>query len=627
MDAIRPCRISRTLQECVSISRLFHPPCFLAYLSPSYVAAKYKLYKKLSKQGAVSSSASRSVSKDRPSTPPRSQPRQPRPSTIVSKPRVVKTAAPVLTDNPFSPVKNKGKQKALFLDSLPVSSSSRANPFATPKKAKHQPHAPRRDPSPDPFPLIQPPQTPSSQISSSPPYYPPNPNTPVHHDDPVRAHKDTAITRARKRLRGELVSPSPVKEKRARVASHSSLMFALHSTLLANSDASGDEDAGLEAGEATTADADDAFFDVSPVKRRADGKHFKLLFDEVPVAQQDIRVHPPSRTKSIVNSQGPFRDLPKKGITKSRAVSPDTDDEMDWEGPRVAGGKIKALDLSLNEKPEKRKSFKNGFPRAVLPGKNDLWSAAPPSNVVHAVNTLPAIGVKPGPSKDAPRMGKRSMSRDDMDIDDVPDKAQDTSRPRLLPPSPPPPEAKSSRYGDKGKGKNISAASRKKAKLLEALGDDEADDEDSFDEDMHVKELAWSWNAHTTGKDGDIPIDPAAGADSEPEYDPTMYRPAPIPIPPESSESGKFEVDLPDDLKRVLALSPGPQKEDDVEKRIARELLYGRREGHYDANRGGEIWDVGEGSDKEEEGTHKKPVDDEGDEWEGEPVPWEVGEL
>ncbi|KIM47822.1 hypothetical protein M413DRAFT_439502 [Hebeloma cylindrosporum] len=62
------------------------------------------------------------------------------------------------------------------------------------------------------------------------------------------------------------------------------------------------------------------------------------------------------------------------------------------------------------------------------------------------------------------------------------------------------------------------------------------------------------------------------------------------------------------------------------EDRLVKGLLYGRRMTHYDPMKGGEIWDVGEDHQLiSEEGAQKYTEDEE--DWEGEPVPWEMGEL
>ena len=88
----------------------------------------------------------------------------------------------------------------------------------------------------------------------------------------------------------------------------------------------------------------------------------------------------------------------------------------------------------------------------------------------------------------------------------------------------------------------------------------------------------------------------------------------------DSDEGKEINIeDLREDLKRILALSP--QKRTDAEgRRLANAVLYGRRESHYDA-KGMEVWDVGEMSEGVE------GAGDGEDDWESEPVPWEVGEL
>lgn len=413
------------------------------------------------------------------------------------------------------------------------------------------------------------------------------------------------------------MSPSPVKEKRPRVFSKTS-SFTRQSTLGIHSDDSGDEDTDRTVKEPPP--ADEAFFN-SPVKRPRNGKQFRSFFEEAPVTQQDLPIHPPrqplSRTKTTTGVAGPFGGEPKR---KTRIFSPELDDEHDHDEPRGSGEKIKALDLSLTGRPGKRMPLKHGFPRAVLPGRDDLWDITPNTQTVSAS----ANGMQAGPSKQGIAMSKkRPLSENDMDINQEPHREPKLSKPQLLPPSPPSQEAKSSvRYGRKGTGL---PASRKKVKLLEGptSGDE---DEDSLEDDIQVKELSWSWNAHATHTaEGSIPIDSTAEADLDPEFDPTLYRPAPVVADPPVSDG--FDVDLPEDLRRLLALSPHHTQKDNLEEgRIARELLYGRRETHYVPKRGGEIWDAGEIDDEVREENLKKTLSDE-DEWEGEPVPWEVGEL
>ena len=93
-------------------------------------------------------------------------------------------------------------------------------------------------------------------------------------------------------------------------------------------------------------------------------------------------------------------------------------------------------------------------------------------------------------------------------------------------------------------------------------------------------------------------------------------REVPMLGPASDDDPGEFEVHLPDHLRRMLAISPSKAR-DPNEEGVVRELLYGQRTIHYDGARGGDIWEVGElghGTEGEED-------------WEGEPVPWETGEL
>lgn len=95
----------------------------------------------------------------------------------------------------------------------------------------------------------------------------------------------------------------------------------------------------------------------------------------------------------------------------------------------------------------------------------------------------------------------------------------------------------------------------------------------------------------------------------------------------DQQDHGSIEIDLPDKLRSVLALRSSASKSQvSEEDQLVKGLLYGERVTHYDPNKGGEIWDVGEddlgGLDKD-----RNIYTDGEDDWECEPVPWEVGEL
>ncbi len=469
---------------------------------------------------------------------------------------------------------------------------------------------PRRDLSPDPFPLIHPLQPAVSHASTIVSHRAPTQNTLSDFNTP---RKHNAVSRARKRLRGEHVSPSPVKEKKARVVSQSTATFPRRSSIhLDSGHISGGEADGPGARAFEEAEEAEFFLGNSLVKPRTGGKQFMLLFDEVAMTTQDVNAHLPRQTSSRTKSTNTGASLfgHQTQDKKSRALSPDDDDNMDWDwnhGGAAGSQKIKALDLSLNGEAGRTQPARKGFPRAALPGKDDLWSATGPSKLTSSAGMSTVNGIKGGLSK------KRSLPGDGMDVDEQAVKKTLTQS-VLLPPSPPQ-DASKARYSDAGKGRGGQAANRKKAKILADMAGDDEDDESLGDEDgIQVNEVAWSWNAHIQGHIPDGKEDLLAAPDSEPEFDPLLYRPTPATATSHSAVDERFEVNLPDDLRRVLALSP--RVKDDTEDRMVRGLLYGRREGHYDAERGGEIWDVGEESGSEGE-----------EDWEGEPVSWEVGEL
>ncbi|KAI0375241.1 hypothetical protein BV20DRAFT_1117647 [Pilatotrama ljubarskyi] len=539
------------------------------------IAAKYKLYKSLSKAASSSASANPPA---RPSTPPRSAPRQPQPSSsILHKSRAIKVDPPVSTSNPFSPVKNRKKHPDDLSSPQRASNPSRTNPFATPSKSKAKPQPSRRSPSPDPFPPIQP--------------------LVMVQRTPTAPAEDSAVTRARKRLRGEPVSPSPVKEKRPRMASQAALSFNSRVALLNSPDAlDGDEIA---------ADPNDTIIADTPMKPRTGGRSFKVLFDDIlPNGEKRPAKSLSSRTKAA-SSQNVFPGAKRE---KSRALTPSSDEEEDWSlKPR-----LKSLTAAVMPPPklsQTKSRTVNGkyvIPKALVPSKNDLWSdVGPPKTTLTRTASS-------NPSSRPPNKRSHPDDHDDAQRDDNPPSNTFLNIP-LIPPSPPPPDASRSsgpKYAEKGKGK-AAALSRKKAKLLQDAGTAEDEDvEDSQDDEIQVKEIDPLAQLPKTE-------DTDAGSDWEAHWRASPDPDDPTVLPASSVDSGKFEVNLPDELQRILAISPARAKETDEEK-VVRGLLYGRRETHYDPTKGGEIWDVGEDTD------HAGGTEEE---WEGEPVPWELGEL
>ena len=216
-----------------------------------HIAHKYRLYKRLSKNPNLAHNKNDEFP-PQPTTPSRStRPKDPK-SVFLSK-RLVEPTAPLAAFNPFSPQKNqKGKEK----ERSPILGGPRHNLFGTFGSTSSSED---RRLSPNPFPPLQ--------ASSS---------TPPSRTWPTPAFT-SAVSRARKRLRGEPVSPSPNKEKRRRLLSQNTNPFPR-----VKLDAQ-DSDDDIEA-----ADVDSSFVDNSPVKASNTGKLFPKLFTESSLPSNDL---------------------------------------------------------------------------------------------------------------------------------------------------------------------------------------------------------------------------------------------------------------------------------------------------------------------------------------------------
>ncbi|KAF8560194.1 hypothetical protein OG21DRAFT_1480026 [Imleria badia] len=178
----------------------------------------------------------------------------------------------------------------------------------------------------------------------------------------------------------------------------------------------------------------------------------------------------------------------------------------------------------------------------------------------------------------------------------------------LIPPSPPPQD---SINRDTGKGKAKTTAGRKKLRVENEESDQGADSPD----DITLKVATVSFGRTKHRHADDIEWDPLLHLTTR-NHEPA----AEDQIDANHHASGTFSVDLPDKFRRVLAISPS-RSQNSTEERVVRGLLYGDRVGHYDPSRGGNIWDAGE----TDEGVLGDAETE--DDWEGAPVPWEVGEL
>ncbi|KAJ7161326.1 hypothetical protein C8R43DRAFT_881040 [Mycena crocata] len=463
---------------------------------------KYKDYKRLSKASEPAPSIRPSTA---PSTPPRGQSRHRDPTVLLSKPRSIEPAQPLSGYNPFSPEKNKGKQKELSHDT-----QSRTIPFRI-----------RRDPSPDPVPRI------SSTSGTTNDPFAPTPNDP--------------LSRARKRLRGEPVSPSPNKEKRRRIIAPQ---------------VESDDEEDLNA-------ANTSFVDDSPVKLPSGVRSFKLLFDEASTKP---------KFSSLQSQTAPT------GLFKDRV-------------------------LSIEEKGTNSMDVDGQLPRML--------------------KKRTGTRTKDDPFFDPVEEGNILASDDEM-ADNGPSQTPTIITRSLLAPSPPPATGRSSgkqNYNGKSRGKSEGQ------KRVNILGSDEEDGNDSSDGDAGMSGIASRHRVRLfdrTASRGRVHED-GLGADT--------YHLIPRPtsdtniIEPQTSES----ISLPDTLLSILSLAPNSSHTRQDEHVVDR-LLYGSRRGNYDSSKGGEIWGVGELKEDEREfalnnGLGGSGGYDDEDDWEGEGVPWEVGEL
>ncbi|KZT30749.1 hypothetical protein NEOLEDRAFT_1083099 [Neolentinus lepideus HHB14362 ss-1] len=565
------------------------PPSVQDIKDQPAIAEKYKLYKRLSKATPSQASIAKPTTSDPPSTPPRSQPGPSRGSFIAAKARAVHIAAPSSTVNPFSPAKNKGKQKEATRI-FERDGERFSNPFATPTKSKTV----RRLVSPDPFPLIELAQP------ATPKYARPH--------DPNRH----AVSRARKRLRGEPVSPSPVKEKRQRVGSQTLLPF---SKLNQSQPASSDDDEELNRDE-----GDSSFIDESPVKPPTNGKSFRLLFDEKPVNKQsDAKSRGAlSRSKTIPNNTSLFPGQKDKAVIAS-AMDEDNAKPFPSSQPLPGTRVSKPSRSGAIGRAKKPSALMQVMLGGFIPAKDDLYADAQPSDSAQFSKGA-ASTEKPG-TRSPPARGSTKRPLAAMEVDSVqtkPGSSQNANDLSLLPPSPPPQKPAKS-YQGKGKGKEMSkGGGRKKVKVV----DNPDEDDDSPEEpDVRVKVSDWSWNRsrslapHTNTEDADL--------NDDLDMSLTLRTTRNEILAPDSlirEEGGNFDVDLPDHLRSVLSISPTKMRAR-KEEYVVRELLYRERASHYNPVKGGEIWDVGEGDDDTKASTEGE------DDWEGEPVPWEVGEL
>ncbi|KAF8579021.1 hypothetical protein K439DRAFT_429592 [Ramaria rubella] len=536
------------------------------------VAEKYKLYKKLTKEADHSKEKTK-TSQAQISEPPRTPPPRTRhnhrtsqvaSAAILPKSRPVTSSSDTTTKNPFSPVKKAQSISA-------KASSSTLNPFLTPIKVR------KRTPSPDPFSL--------------------------NGNDPPR---NPAVEKARKRLRGESVSPSPLpSEKRHRTNG----LAPPRPDLLHARSASPPNDKAEEG---------DSFVDDSPVKAPAGGKAFKPLFEEAMSLSQPVPLKGSTITRGRTFSKAKTMPSGLFGSTKKAPKSRTPDIAEDFLSGELiakgAPGKMNGLEKGKEEekslggaqKVKKRRVLPG--PKGLIPGKDDLFENPPPAATMSQTN---------GGSR------KRTLSKIAEDDNTV-------SRPvskgwSLLPPSPPPQQDVAGQYNPKGKGKGKARGPPQKKSKRSRLSAEDPDDDEDMDDDtspesaeaVAVKIVPWYGRAKEPQDEAgmELIVDPElqrlhlhAGATNNPTRSmlPSIER---------------FEVDLPEEMRRTLALSPRDMDREKEEEDLVKGLMQGRRKP------GGEVWGPGELGGESEASDESVVKKAEEDDWEGEGVPWEVAEL
>ncbi|KAJ7103281.1 hypothetical protein B0H15DRAFT_204902 [Mycena belliarum] len=472
------------------------------------LAQKYKQYKKLTKATETGASSTHA---NPPSTPPRAKAQSrpsAHPSLLLAKPRDIAAAQPLSGYNPFSPQKNKGKQKAPSPDA----------------HLKPEPFRLARAPSLDPVPRLS-----FASASAS---------TSATAADPFSLTPNNAVSRARKRLRGEPVSPSPNKEKRQRMRSPQS--------------DDEDDDPGA---------ANGSFVDDSPVKPPVGIRSFKLLFDETAAKPK-------------------FPVLRLKPLFGEKALLTDGSERMDLD------------DVPMN-------SERASTPKLSTAKMDPFLDSADTGNVS-------PIGDVTAQDRPAPQPPTRS----------------------LLAPSPPPKNQRSSGkahiHNAKGRAKSNGEGQKKESSGSEADEDDE-DVETDGNGSQPTKVRLFDRTESRRRAHGDD------GSDDDTYRHISRRPPDTEPAPqPQASES----ISVPDTLLSVLSLA-STSAHGAQEKHVVEELLYGTRRRNYDPSKGGEVWGVGEFEEEDRDEfalgdgqrASMREVYDDGDDWEGEGVPWEVGEL
>lgn len=384
---------------------------------------------------------------------------------------------------------------------------------------------------------------------------------------------NTAVKKARKRLRGDIVSPSPKKPR---------MVSRTNSGLHEDSDAAEDDD-----------ETEETYIGESPVKQSLNGKDFKLLFEErLPTLDFSGKKGPFSGTQSVFTTSDKW---PKDALH----IFPEAKADEARKPLEQSRGKV----FSALKKTEKSKA----------PTMKSISSGKQPFTAMKSTPESASSVIADSDSRDAvaPRTTRKRSSSEDVDESAANKQTFSDVNGCLLPPSPPPSGTTqtSNRTGNgKGQTKN-----RKKAKLLANNNLDEDSMEDEQDlQIVDYKPQSKRWARHRDGDDDEEDMTREvlgiAGID----------RFGDVPEDGEGETDGaEPDINLPENLRKVLYISSSQARVRE-ERALVDSLLQG---GPGSQGQRGEVWGIGEVEDA------TAAITDGEDDWAGEGVPWEVGEL
>lgn len=464
---------------------------------------KYKLYNKLRKQTQDRPSIGASNNPPRTPSPPRLRPVNRPTAIIASRAHPATSATSFDTKNPFSPVR---KRKSLPDEPAQVA----RNPFMTPVKSAPAP------------------------VSTSSP----EPTVPKHqqHVQQPKKQPNTIVSKARKRLRGDSVSPSPPRRDK-----HIQVEGITTNTKLF-----------YQPGIITESEKEESFIEESPAKPTANGKTFQPLFN-------DISSQPSTSTEHRGRAFMKAKTIPGGLFGAVRDTTLKDDLALDYFPPVgsavVTKGKGKAIDGAANMHTSKKRKTLPG-PTGLIPTKDNLFGDVSSSTAEVSSRKRPMSGV----------------------VRDTADKSLESNVWNLLPPSPPAQEQKLWKKA-------------KKQKLVEKVQRGDGKDTESDTEVDDVDIVSWHEASSTQQLNAEL------GLEVDPELRIQLHLGAlSARAKSKSPEPEIFDVDLPEHMVNMLSLSPRNEKNEKEGEDLVKGVIQGRRRGGAEVWGPGEFGGESEGS-------------------------------